>query len=232
MPLYVEDIGKHLGKIVQDLHGRTVGLFVGLSTDDLNEVTDVQVEIGSGDLETYKPSQIRLIDGHPILIPEWKVASDEISRESDVISRKLHALDLLLRDGDIDKATYDSMKRQFENLHEELEKRKHELASMLKERNAKLDSLLGGLRASLTNNKMLFSEGEIGSNAYDAVVSSLRNGIKRASSEEEEISKVLASFDAVEPPKIEPQVGKLPEPPKPISIPDVVVVKVNENSPA
>ena len=56
MTVTVEEIGKHLGKTIEDSMGRPAGKFVGLTADVKDEVTAIQVARNNGAHGDWKRS--------------------------------------------------------------------------------------------------------------------------------------------------------------------------------
>ncbi len=242
MSILVENLGGYLGKSINDVHGRPTGRIVGLSTNIRNEVTAIQIEMGTGDLKTFPVTQLDLGKESPILLPDWKVEAVEIQREYETASRRLTAIDLLLNDGDISKDTYQEMKDNYETALEQIKSRRDKLRETLVDRRYQLEQQIRDLQAALTNNKMLYSSSEIDETSYKAVVSSIREGLARGTSEKADIDETergLSKIETKPAPYVDTKRGEsyaeLPE--APISkdlprIPDVVVVKVREDSAA
>jgi multidrug efflux pump subunit AcrA (membrane-fusion protein) len=241
MSVYLEALGSYLGKNVEDIHGRASGRIVGIAANSKNEVTEIQLEIGTGELKTLPITQFELEKGTPVVLPQWKVEANEIQREYLTASRRLSAVDLLLKDGDISKDAYQEMKDTYANAIEQIDSRRTKLAETLTGRKFQLEQQIRELQTALTNNKMLYSSREITEAAYKEVVDSIRAALTKSRTEKtdiEETEAMIAKVESTPPPTIasksldsyvDPPEAPVPIPSiQPPRIPDVVVVKVRE----
>jgi len=229
MPTTVEDIGKHLGKTVEDAMGRPVGKFVGLTPDIKDEVKAIQVVQSNGEVNQYSIDSINVVDGQPVLLQGWRVEAEKLRREHDIVRRRRQALDLLLKDGDIDQAEYNQLRGSYEDLLKEIKVKRDRVVETLNEVDTKLEHQIRDLQTALTNNKMLYTSSEIGEQTYREVTESIRAGIELARKERKDVENTRESLHGID--SLE-----LPEPPKPppapsTKVPDVVVVKVREPTP-
>ncbi len=224
MTLTVEEIGKYLGQTIEDSMGRPTGKLVGLTADIKDEVQAIQVAQSNGEVNQYPINSIRLIDGHPVLLPMWRVEAEELRREHDIIRRRRQALDLLFKDGDIDQLEYNQLRNSYEDLNKEIIAKREKLAETLKEVEARLEQQIRDLQTALTNNKMLYTASEIGEQTYHTVTESIRGGLEIARKERKDLDNThesLLKIDSLE-------ASKATEFPPPSKIPDVVVIKMRE----
>jgi hypothetical protein len=221
----VEEIGKHLGKTIEDSMGRPAGKFVGLTADVKDEVTAIQVARNNGEVDQYPINFVRIIDGHPVLLQTWRVEAEDLRKEHDIIKRRTQALDLLFKDGDIDQLEYNQLRGNYEDLNKEINQKSDTLLDTLKQVEEKLEQQIKDLQAALTNNKMLYTASEIDEQTYQAVTGSIRAGLELARKERKDVGNTrefLQAIDMLETPKP-------PLPPAPAkSVPDVVVIKMKE----
>lgn len=225
MTVSVEEIGKHLGKTIEDSMGRPAGKFVGLTADVRDEVTAIQVARSNGEVDRYPISFVRIIEGHPVLLQTWRVEAEDLRREHDIIKRRTQALDLLFKDGDIDQLEYNQVRGNYEDLNKEINLKRDTLLGTLKEVEERLEQQISDLQAALTNNKMLYTASEINEETYRTVTESIREGLELARKERKDVDNTrgfLQAIDILETPK--PQL-----PPAPANtVPDVVVIKMKE----
>jgi hypothetical protein len=221
----VEDIGKYLGRTIEDSMGRPIGRLVGISADIKDAVTDIQVAQGNGEVSHYPIEFVRLNEGHPILLQTWRVEAEDLRREHAIIKRRNQALDLLLKDGDIDQLEYNQQRNTFEDLNKEISQKRDSVVDSLKGFEEKLDQQIRDLQSALTNNKMLYTASEIDEDTYRTVAEAVRAGLEIARKERKELDatrEYLQEIDSLETP--------LPEaPPAPANhVPDIVVIKMRE----
>ena len=227
MTLTVEEIGKYLGKTIEDSMGRPIGKLVGLAADFKNEVTAIQVAQSNGDVSRFPISFIRLIDDHPVLLQTWRVEAEDLRREHDIIKKRNQAIDLLLKDGDIEQLEYNQLRGTYEDVDKEINQKRDTLMDTLKEVEAKLDQQIKDLQSALTNNKMLYTAAEINEDTYHGVTESVRSGLEIARKERRDLDNIyeyLQAIDSLETPLITP-----PSVPAK-TIPDIVVIKMKESA--
>ena len=226
MTLTVEVIGKYLGQTIEDAMGRPAGKLVGLTADIKDEVQAIQVAQSNGEVNQYPINSVRVADGHPVLLQSWRVEAEELRREHDIIKRRRQALDLLLKDGDIDQLEYNQLRNSYEDLNKEVLGKRETLADTLKHVETRLEQQIRDLQTALTNNKMLYTSSEIDEQTYHAVTESVRAGLEIARKERKDLDNTiqyLQEIDSLETPKA------MTSPVAP-RIPDVVVIKMREST--
>ncbi len=205
--------------------GRPIGKLVGISADIKDAVTEIQVAQSNGEVNQYPIEFVRLNDGHPILLQTWRVEAEDLRREHDIIKRRNQALDLLLKDGDIEQPEYNQLRNTFEDLNKEISQKRDSLLDTLKEVEGKLDQQIRDLQSALTNNKMLYTAAEIDEETYHAVTESIRSGLEIARKERKDLDNIyehLQTIDSLETPP--PMTSSAPAK----KIPDIVVIKMRE----
>jgi hypothetical protein len=234
--------------------GRPTGKLVGLTADVKDEVTAIQVAQSNGDVSQYPIGYVRLINGHPVLLQTWRVEAEGLRREHDIIKRRNQALDLLLKDGDIEQPEYNQQRSNYEDLNKEINEKRDTLLDTLKQVEGRLDQQIRDLQSALTNNKMLFTASEIREDTYHTVTESIRSGLDISRKERKDLDSIyhyLQAIDSLEAPPpmtfsspapetspealphLSPQaiLTKVPTPPSSAkSLPDIVVIKMKESA--
>ena len=230
MVILVEDVGKFLGKTVQTPYRTPIGKLISVDTNIRNEVTQVSVEQMLGELTKYPVAQLRIQNGSIVLAPAWKGEATELEREYLTASKRMSALKSLLSDGDIDAAAYRAMTSEYENAIRAMENRRVALVDALKERTGKLEQQIRGLQLALTDNKLLYSSGVVESIAYKEACQIIHETLDGHFAEKKDIQVTIEGLmslgqrqPAEEPVRSEDIEQK---------IPDFVVVKLNEETPA
>lgn len=227
MTLTVEEIGKYLGQTIEDTMGRPTGKLVGLTADIKDEVKAIQIALGSGEITEYPINSVRVIDGHPILLQAWRVEAEDLKREHDIIKRRRQALDLLLKDGDIDQIEYNQLRNSYEDINKDIIGKSEKVVEALKETEAKLEQQIRDLQTALTNNKMLYTAAEIDQHTYQAVTESIRAGLEIARKERKDIDNTRESLQEINTLDASKTITQSPAQTK---VPDVVVIKMREPS--
>jgi chromosome segregation ATPase len=225
LSITVEEIGKYLGQTIEDMMGRPAGKLVGLTADIKDEVQSVQIARAEGELTEHSITFVKIMNGHPVLLQPWRVEADDLQREHGIIKRRRHALELLLKDGDIDQAEYNQLRSGYEDVHKDVISKRDRLMDALKEVQAKLEQQIRDLQSALTNNKMLYTAAEIDAPTYQTVTESIRSGLEITRKEMKDLSNTrvsLQEIDSIESP------NETALTPVTNSIPDVVVIKMKE----
>lgn len=242
MTVTIEEIGKFLGQPIQDMMGRPTGKLVGLTADVKDEVQSVQIARTEGDVTEHAINSLKIINGHPVLLQEWRVEAEELKKEHDIIKRRRQALELLLKDGDIDQTEYNSLRSGYEDVHKEVITKRDRLIGTLQEVQFKLEHQVKDLQSALTNNKMLYTATEIDQTTYQAVTDSIRAGLELTRKEMKDLDNTRDSLKDIDtinleepsPVPVKETVQPSPPPPAPAptqtsyDIPDVVVIKMKE----
>ena len=227
MTITVEEIGKYLGQSIQDMMGRPTGKLVGLTADIKDEVQSIQIARTEGDVTEHPITSVRIIDGHPVLLQAWRIEAEDLKREHDIIKRRRQAIDLLLKDGDIDQSEYNQLRSGYEDIQKDIITKRDSLVETLKNVEVKLEQQIRDLQTALTNNKMLYTAAEIDASTYQTVTESVRAGLEISRKERKDLDNTresLHDIDSLEIPKTTNQSSA------PNDIPDVVVIKMRESA--
>jgi len=223
----VEEIGKYLGQPIQDMMGRPAGKLVGLCAGTKAEVQSIQIARPEGDVTEHPIASVRIIDRHPVLLQAWRIEAEDLKRENDIIKRRRQAIDLLLKDGDIDQSEYNQLSSGYEDIHKDIITKRDSLVETLKNVEVRLEQQIRNLQTALTNDKILYTAAEIDASTYQTVTESLRTGLEISRKERRDIDNTresLHDIDSLEIPKITNQSSA------PNYIPDVVVIKMRESA--
>ena len=227
MTLTVEDIGKYLGQTIQDIMGRPTGKLVGLTADVRDEVQSIQIARTEGEVTEHPITSVRIIDGHPVLLQAWRVEAEDLKREHSIIKRRRQAIDLLLKDGDIDQVEYNQLRSGYEDVHKEIVTKRDGLVETLRQAESKLEQQIRDLQTALTNNKMLYTAAEIDESTYQAVTESIRAGLEITRKERKDLDNTRESLQDID--SIDVPAAANPSS-APNVIPDIVVIKMKEQT--
>lgn len=204
--------------------GRPVGKLVGLTADMKDEVTAIQVSGNDGEVTQYPMDFVKIIEAKPTVLQSWHVEAEGLRREFDIIRRRSQALDLLLKDGDINQEEFRQLRGNYEELTGKMNVKKEALLDTLKIVESKLEQQIRDLQTALTNDKMLYTSAEIDERTYQNVTDSIRSTLEIARKERRGVDNTrefLMRMDSTA--KLEPA----PIPTK-SNIPDVVVIRMKE----
>jgi len=225
LTVVVEEIGKFLGKPIEDTMGRQTGKLVGLIADIKDEVTAIQVAENNGEVTEYPINFVKLLDTHAVLLQTWHVEAEDLRREYDIIRRKSQALDLLLKDGDIVQEEYKQLRGSYEELAKKSTDKRETLLDTLKRVESRLEQQIRDLQTALTNNKMLYASSEIDEQTYRTVTESIRSTLEMARKEKRDVDDTRESLSRTG--TAEPQ-KDVKSSVQPLTAPDVVVIRMKE----
>ena len=251
MAVTVEQVGKYLGKTVEDAMGRPLGKLVGLTTDVKDEVKAIQIARNDGEVIEHPIDFVKMTSDHVILMQAWRVEAEELKRENDIVRKRRRALDLLLNDGDINQPEYNQLRTGYEDFTKGMLAKRDTLLGNLLDVEKRLAQQIADLEGALTNDKMLFSTTEIDEQTYRTVTESILAYLEIARKERKDIDNTreyLNGIDSSDNSKVVlPQIHQhqFPEPPQPQltekepepaaqpqtntkNSSDVVVIKMNE----
>jgi len=222
----VEEIGKYLGKPLDDAMGRPVGKMVGITADIKDQVTAIQVAENDGEVVQYPINFVKVIEAGPILLQIWRVETEDLRREYDIIKRRSQALDLLLKDGDIDQLEYKQLRESYEDLNKKISEKRDTLLDALKRLESKLEQQIRDLQTALTNNKMLYTSSEIDEQTYRAVTESIRSVLEISRKERKDVDGTREFLLRINSPEVAKETSPVVIP---VTTPqDVVVIRMKE----
>jgi len=198
----MDDVRKFIGKTVKDPYGKDLGKLVGVASNIKSEISSVSIELPNGDYENFPSKQLSINGEAMTLLHDLSVEADELIRELDLLRRRDRALNELLAGGDVDETTYKQLKEQFRQAKDELLKTSETAVEKLAGRIQRLDEQIKSIQSLIANNKMHYTSGEIGEDAYSLANESIQNGLRHVSSErksiEDKINALIASRDSAE----------------------------------
>jgi len=140
------------------------------------------------------------------------------------------ALKSLLSDGDIDTSAYKEMTGEYESAIRAMESRRLALVDSLKEKTVKLEEEIRRLQLALTDNKLLYSSGVVEATAYKEACQIIHEMLNGHLAEKKDIQGTLETLSSLE--RGQPALLLADSKPQEHTIPDFVVVKINEEAPA
>jgi len=198
----MEVLKKFVGKTVKDPYGKDLGKLVGVTSSIKGEIDNVSIELYNGDFANYSSRQLSVNGTVLSLVQDWAVEAEEITKELDLLRRRDNALNELSISGDVEETMYKQLKGQFRQARDDLLKSSEATADKLAETSQKLDEQIKLIQAIMANNKMHYSSGELGEEAYNLANESIQNGLRHFSSEkkniEDKINSLIASRDSAE----------------------------------
>ena len=198
----MNDLKKFVGKTVKDPYGKDLGKLVGITSNIKGEISDVSLELYNGDFASFPSKQLSLNGMTLILLYDWAIEAEELTRELDLLRRRDQALNELTVSGDVNEAMYKQLKEQFRQARDDLLKRSDGAIQKLAERAQMLDEKVKVIQSLMANNKMHYTSGEIAEDGYNLANESIQNGLRHFLSEkkniDEQINGLIALRDSAE----------------------------------
>lgn len=201
-----------IGETLRDPYGRFLGVIVGFSTDNRNQISKIAVENRDGSFVEHGVDRLIIEESIVIQRPEWKVDSEELRREAEVSKRRMSALENLYSAGKVSARTYQELSEEYRKVLRSQEGERQRLIDLLEERNGELSRQIALLERLLADTEVQHMTGELSDNAFRTAASSLRSGIDRALQEKREVEidlEALQLLDATVEPS--PQPAAVPE---------------------
>ncbi len=194
--MQVEEITRSLGKPVRDLYGRHIGFISGFSVEGSGKIRAVGLEGGSGRFEEYPGSRFVVGEEGPILVPEWKVETESLGRESSSIRKRIDALDILAKTGEIQQRLHEEMSKEYaarlKNLDEVIIQHSKRLSARITE----LDAEVEALDRFIVNLKIQRHSGELEEDLFAKVNANFTAMRAKDLQEKEELSRALEGVSA------------------------------------
>jgi DNA-directed RNA polymerase subunit F len=201
-----------IGENLKDPYGRFLGIIVGFSTDNRNQISKIAVENRDGSFVEHGVDRLIIEDSVVIQRPEWKVDSEELRREAEVSKRRMSALENLYSAGKVSARTYQELSEEYRKVLRSQEEERQRLIDLLEERNGELSRQIALLERLLADTEVQHITGELTDNAFRTASLSLRSGIDRALQEKREVEidlEALQLLDATV--ELSPQPAVVPE---------------------
>ncbi len=183
-----------VGRPVKDLYGRHAGFAIGFSIDTSGEVKSVGVDEGKGKFAEYPSSRLVADKDGFVVVPAWKIESAVLSKEQEMVKKRLQALTDLRKDGEISKAAHDKMHQQYEEQFDKIQMSFGEFSKKIIQRVKELEQQEEVLEEFLINIKVYSRSGEIDDAAYKAMMEISNSMSSRDAREKEELNRVLDSI--------------------------------------
>jgi hypothetical protein len=223
-----------IGKPVKDMYGAPMGKILGTSTDVDGSIQTVGINCGSEGLKQIAFDQLVVQSEVVIFIPKWRLDSQRLLKQKELVIRRLNALMEIVSDND-------SMKSDAEIIHEKyntklmtLQRTEYEINSELDNRVVEIEEQEKSVKVLLFDAKVQFKSNEISQETFDLVQKETDEMLQHMKHEKDEIAKVksrlanLSLEDMIpkvsqssvmpgtylkEPSECEPTETRLPEPP-------------------
>ena len=222
-----------IGMPVKDMYGAPMGKVLGTSTDIDGSIQTVGINCGSEGLKQIAFDQLVVQPEVVIFIPKWRLDSQRLLKQKELVIRRLNALMEIVSDND-------SMKSDAEIIHEKyntklmtLRRTEYEINSELDNRVVEIEEQEKSVKVLLFDAKVQFKSNEISQETFDLVQKETDEMLQHMKHEKDEIAKVKSRLDNLsledmipkvspsampgtyqpQPSEGEPMETRLPEPP-------------------
>ena len=179
-----------IGKPVKDMYGAPMGKILGTSTDIDGTIQTVGINCGSEGLKQIAFDQLVVQSEVVIFIPKWRLDSQRLLKQKELVIRRLNALMEIVSDND-------SMKSDAEIIHEKyntklmtLQRTEYEIKSELDNRVAEIEEQEKSVKVLLFDAKVQLKSNEISQETFDHVQKETDEMLQHMKHEKDEIAKV------------------------------------------
>jgi len=162
-----------LGKSVEDLYGRNVGVVVGFSLKTSGDVDSIGVDGGSGYFTEIKSGRLLFHEQALVVVPMWKAEVTRITGEISVLRRRIAALQSLGKDpgadASISPVQYGQLRTQYEGRVAKIQESSEKLLLDIKSRMDELDHQDETLAMFLVNVNIQYRSGEISESSFGVI---------------------------------------------------------------
>ena len=184
-----------IGKPVKDMYGAPMGKILGTSTDVDGTIQTVGINCGSEGLKQIAFDQLVVQAEVVIFIPKWRLDSQRLLKQKELVIRRLNALMEIVSDND-------SMKSDAEIIHEKyntklmtLQRTEFEISSELDSRVVEIEEQEKSVKVLLFDAKVQFKSNEISQETFDLVQKETDEMLQHMKHEKDEIAKVKSRLD-------------------------------------
>jgi len=182
-----------LGKSVEDLYGRDVGVVVGFSLKTNGDVESVGLDQGSGSFTEVKAGRLLVHEQAMIVIPMWKADVTRITGETGVLRKRISALRELETDSKgAASGQYEQLRAQYEARVAKAEESSEKLLQEMKGRMIEVDQQDEALAKFMVNVNIQFRSGEISDASFAAIGDHCATMMARNGKEREELTTAHA----------------------------------------
>ena len=179
-----------IGKPVKDMYGAPMGKILGTSTDIDGSIQTVGINCGSEGLKQIAFDQLVVQSEVVIFIPKWRLDSQRLLKQKELVIRRLNALMEIVSDND-------SMKSDAEIIHEKyytklttLQRTEYEINSELDGRVVEIEEQEKSVKVLLFDAKVQLKSNEISQETFDHVQKETDEMLQHMKHEKDEIAKV------------------------------------------
>ena len=121
----------------------------------------------------------------------WEVDFEDIVKQLNISSKRLTALNELVKQGKVSQVTYEFLRKDFEQAVKSAEARKNDMITRLTSKLGELKDQAQLLEKCLTSTEVRFVAGELSEERYKNVANALKLGLEETLSELESVQEAM-----------------------------------------
>ena len=179
-----------IGKPVKDMYGAPMGKILGTSTDVDGSIQTVGINCGSEGLKQIAFDQLVVQSEVVIFIPKWRLDSQRLLKQKELVIRRLNALMEIVSDNDSMKADAEIIHEKYNTKLMTLQRTEYEINSELDNRVVEIEEQEKSVKVLLFDAKVQLKSNEISQETFDHVQSETDEMLQHMKHEKDEIAKV------------------------------------------
>ena len=179
-----------IGKPVKDMYGAPMGKILGTITDVDGSIQTVGINCGSEGLKQIAFDQLVVQAEVVIFIPKWRLDSQRLLKQKELVIRRLNALMEIVSDNDSMKADAEIIHEKYNTKLMTLQRTEYEINSELDNRVVEIEEQEKSVKVLLFDAKVQLKSNEISQETFDHVQSETDEMLQHMKHEKDEIAKV------------------------------------------
>lgn len=191
-----------LGHPVADMYGRNLGKVIGIERNPFGELESIQVESTAGQIIIAKARQVALTPRSITLTPDWKLESEDIISELELLRKRIGALESLKEAKEIDDEIYSELVDSQKAGYLDKVKAAEVLVGSMKSRLREVANNIASLTRYLVNAKLDHKSGELDDESLKLAQSSIEPTLRPLIAEKTDLASSLKSLEQVVPSRV------------------------------
>ncbi len=179
-----------IGKPVKDMYGAPMGKILGTTTDVDGSIQTVGINCGSEGLKQIAFDQLVVQSEVVIFIPKWRLDSQRLLKQKELVIRRLNALMEIVSDNDSMKDDAEIIREKYNTKLMTIQRTEYEINSELDNRVVEIEEQEKSVKVLLFDAKVQLKSNEISQETFDHVQSETDEMLQHMKHEKDEIAKV------------------------------------------
>lgn len=192
------DNAEFIGKSVKDIYGSYMGKVAGTITEIDGSIQSVGVDCGSAGLRMIPGEHLVIQGGVVIFIPKWRLDSQRLLREKQLVLRRLRAMIEIVAGNDEMRVDAEIVQERYRTKLVSLQKAADDLKATLDSRLAELEDQSRSAKTLFFDAKIQYKSNEIEENVFETARRSTNDLIEHVSHEIAEINNIQERIRGLE----------------------------------